>query len=335
MNPVSRTAAVIAVLMVSFCHAEPQTPERIPGVSSECAAWIQEAMTDAEAGRLAEADAKLAAASARVDDGSGSSCSGLILHNQATIAQISGRFVEAERLAERAVAALQKVYSPDHPALLRPLLVLASTRLEQGNKSGARIAFAKIQGIRVEQPHERAMIHAMTGSLLQSIGDRGQAEAEYLAALKDWTEIGRGEMADAGALLTSLGTLYVQERRFEEAGRSMDRASAIFEQTRDAAPMDRSKLLAARGMLHASLGEWGAAEKDFREGLWLADGQRDVGPTYVLNLMNRLVEAMRKNHHGHEARAIEARAAALLRANPPNTTVDVSDLVAPPKPGRK
>ena len=335
MNHFSRTAAVIAVLTGSACHAEPQTLERIPGLSSECAAWIREAMADAEAGRLAEADAKLAAASTRVDSGAGSACTGLILHNQATIASISGRFVEGERLALRAVAALEKVYSPDHPALLRPLLVLASTRLEQGNKSGARIAFERIKGIRAEQPHERAMIHPMSGSLLQSIGERRQAEAEYLAALEGWTEIGRGETADAGAVLTSLGTLYVQERRYEEAGRSVDRASAIFAHTRDAAPMDRSKLLAARGMLHASLGEWRSAEKDFREALWLADGQPDVGPAYVFNLLNRLAEALRKNHHRHEAREIEACAAALLRASPPNTAIDVSDLVAPPKPGRK
>jgi tetratricopeptide (TPR) repeat protein len=326
---------VIAVLAGSVCRAEPQTLDRTPGVSAECAVWIHEAIADAEAGRLAEADAKLAAALTRVDGGAGPSCTGLILHNQATIASISGRFEKGERLALRAIAVLEKAYSADHPALLRPLLVLASTRLEQGNKSGARIAFGRIKGIHAEPPHERAMIHATSGSLLQSIGDRRQAEAEYLAALEDWTRIGRGETADAGAVLTSLGMLYVQERRYEEARRSVDRASAIFMQARDAAPMDRSKLVAVRGMLHAGLGEWGSAERDYREGLWLADRQPDVGPAYVLNLLNRLAEALRKNHHRHEAREIEGRAAALLRASPPTTAVDVSDLVAPPKPGRK
>jgi hypothetical protein len=99
--------------------------------------------------------------------------------------------------------------------------------------------------------------------------------------------------------------------------------------------MDRSKLVAVRGMLHAGLGEWGPAERDYREGLWLADRQPDVGSAYVLNLLNRLAEALKKNHHRHEAREIEARAAALLRASRSATAVDVSDLVAPPKPGRK
>jgi tetratricopeptide (TPR) repeat protein len=336
MKPMKLFARIaIAVLAVfRICHAAPQTSDRTLRVSSECAGWIQEAMADAEAGLLADADAKLAAAVTRVDSSSASSCKGLILHNQATIASISGRFAEAERLALGSIAALEKVYPPDHLALLRPLLVLASTRLEQGNKSGARTAFGRLKGIRAEQPHERAMIHAMSGSLLQSLGDRPHAEAQYLAALEAWTEIGRSETVDAGTVLISLGTLYIEERRFEEAGRSVDRASAIFSQLRDAAPMDRSKLLGVRGTLHARLGEWPSAERDFREGLSLAEAQPGVGTTHILILLKGLAEALKKNHHRQEARGIEMRAAALLQASPPSPVIDVSDL-ARPKPPRK
>ena len=292
-------------------------------------------MADAEAGRLAEAGAKLSVALTRVDQGSVSSCTGLILHNQATIASILGRFAESEQLALRSVVALERVYRPDHLALLRPLLVLASARLEQGNRVGARIVFQRVKVIRAEQPHERAMIHAMSGSLLQSMGERREAEVEYLAALDAWVEIGRVETADAAAVLTSLGTLYVQERRFEEAGRSVERASAILLRAKDTAPMDRSKLLGVRGMLHASLGEWTYAEDDFREGLWLADRQPAVGADYILNLLNGLAQALRKNHHQQEARRIETRAAVLLRWTPRNAVIDVSDLVGRANAKRK
>ena len=224
-----RVAAAISVLTVSsVCHAEPQALDRTSGVSTDCAMWIQKAIADVEAGLPAEADAELATALMKADNGGAAACRGLILHNQAAIASISGRFAQGERLALSAIAVLEKIYSPSDLALLRPLLILASTRMEQGNKAGARIAYSRIKGIRSERPNERAMIHAMSGSLLQSIGERGQAEAEYLAALDTWTEIGRGETADAGAVLTALGTLYIQERRFEEAGRFVDRASAIF-----------------------------------------------------------------------------------------------------------
>ena len=60
-----------------------------------------------------------------------------------------------------------------------------------------------------------------------------------------------------------------------------------------------------------------------------------MGAAYMVNLMNSLAEAMKKNHHRREAREIDARVAALLRNNPLNTSVDLSDLIAPPKPGRK
>jgi hypothetical protein len=99
--------------------------------------------------------------------------------------------------------------------------------------------------------------------------------------------------------------------------------------------MDRSKLLCVRGKLHEGLGEWPSAERDFREALSLADGQPAVGAAYTVNLMNSLAEAMKKNHHRREAREIVARAAALLRGNPQNTAIDVSDLIFPRKPGRK
>ncbi len=328
--------SVIAVLIVfTVCHAEPQRIDRVTGVSSECIAWIQQAMADSEAGLLAKADADLAAALTKVEIASAPACTGLILHNLATIASISGRFAESERLALSSIAALEKVYPPDDLALLRPRLVLTSTRLEQGNKSGARIAFGRVMGIRAEQPYERAMIHAMSGSLLQAFGERRQAEDEYLAALDAWTESRRSETADSGAVLTSLGTLYLQDGRFEEAGRFLGRASAILSQARDTAPMDRSKLLCARAMLHARLGEWPSAEKDFRQALSLADGERAVGATYILTLMNCLAEALKKNNHRHEARRIEARAVALLRASPSNTVIDVSDFVVPLKPKRE
>jgi tetratricopeptide (TPR) repeat protein len=323
---------LLAMFLTAFgvSHAGPQALDRTVEVSSECAGRIQKATAEVEAGQLAEADATLVAALTKTDDHTAAACTGLILHNRAAIASMSGRFLEGERLAMGAIAALERAYSPEHLALLRPLLVLAGARLEQGNKSGARIAFGRIKLIRAQLPPERAMIHAMSGSLLQSVGDRRQAETEYLGALDAWAEIGRGETADAGAVLTSLGVLYTQEGRFEEAAGAVDRAAVVLSKAKDAFPMDRSKLLAARAMLHARLGEWPEAEKNYREGLRLADGQPGIGTAYVLSLLNGLAEALKKIHRRQEARAIEARAAA-LRSTGIGNVVDLSDLIAPAK----
>jgi serine/threonine protein kinase len=70
-------------------------------------------------------------------------------------------------------------------------------------------------------------------------------------------------------------------------------------------------------------------------GLRLADGQPAIDAGHINTLLNGLPEALKKNHHRHKAREIETRATALLRASSPHTVIDVSDLVTPPKPGRK
>jgi tetratricopeptide (TPR) repeat protein len=330
--PRNITAAAIALFAVlGVRHAESQSLDKPLALTSECVDWIQNAVAHVETGQLAEAEAELAAALVQVGNDPAYSCTGLILHNMATIASISGRFAEGERLAIRSIATLEKVYPPDDPALLRPLLLLASTRLEQGNRSGFRNAFKRLKGIRPQQLHESAMIHAMEGSLLQSFGKRHEAEVEYLAALGAWTGTGRSETAEAGAVVTSLAMLYIEERRFEEAQQSVERASAIFSEARDAAPMDRTKLLGVRGVLHAQRHEWPAAEKDFRDALSLADSQPAVDTAYFLVLLARFAEALDKNHHRREARRIEARAAAFRRATPPTTVVDLSELLAQPK----
>jgi Tfp pilus assembly protein PilF len=257
------------------------------------------------------------------------------LHNLATVASLSGRFAEAERFATRSIATLDKSYPPDDVALLRPLQVLVSTRLEQGNKSGARDAFKRLKAIRSDRPDQRAIIQAITGSLFHSIGDRRQAEVEYRSALDSWIESGRGEMVDAAAVLTSLGRLYIEDRRYEDARQSLDRAFAIFSRADDASPMDHSTLLGVRGTLHARQREWQQAERDFRAALSLVDGQTGVDRDHVLSLVTSLAEALIKNHRRQEGRAMEERAAALRRATPSTMTVDVSDLAVRSKPANK
>jgi Flp pilus assembly protein TadD len=105
--------------------------------------------------------------------------------------------------------------------------------------------------IRPEHLDQRAMVHAITGSLLQSAGNLSQAESEYVAALDCWTEAVRGKTADAAAVLTSLGTLYVEERRYADARRLLDQAFAVFVGSEDGSPMDHTKLLGVRGTMHA------------------------------------------------------------------------------------
>jgi tetratricopeptide (TPR) repeat protein len=328
--------AIAALTIFSCGNAASQTSDRPLTLNPECVKSIQEAMAQVALGQLAEAGEELSATLSRVENSAGDPCAGLILHNLATIASISGRFADAERLAARSIAALEKVYPADDRALWRPLMLLAGARLEQGNKSAARGDLKRLREIRPEQPQDRALIHGTAGSLLQHVGEHREAEVEYLAALKAWEDCGRGETVDAAAVLTSLATLLIEDRRLEEARRSVDRAAAIFSQSKNAAPMDRSKLLMVRGALHARRREWPEAEMDFREALAIADGQPAVDAGYILRLLTSFTEALNKNHHRQEGRRMEARAATLRLASPSlDTVVDVSDLRAHPRSEKK
>jgi hypothetical protein len=206
-------------------------------------------------------------------------------------------------------------------------LLLAGARLEQGKKAAAREDLSRLRRIRPEQPQDRALIHGTVASLLQHIGEHGDAEVEYLAALRAWEDSGRGESVEAAAVLTSLATLFIEDRRLEDAGRAVGRAADVLSHSKEAVPMDLSKLLMVRGVLHACRREWPGAEMDFRDALTVADGQPGIDASYVLRLLTSFKGALNKNHHRQEAREVEARATALRVATPSlGTFVDVSDL---------
>jgi tetratricopeptide (TPR) repeat protein len=329
-------AAIAAWTVFSWGNAPSQTLDRPLPLKPECVKSIQKAMTEVAVGQLAEAGEELSTALSRVENSAGDPCAGLILHNLATIASISGRFGEAERLAARSIAALEKIYPAGDRALWRPLMLLAGARLEQGNKSGARADLKRLREIRPEQPQDRALIHGTLGSLLQHAGEHREAELEYLAALEAWKDSERGETVDEAAVLMSFATLLIEDRRLEEARHLVDRAAAILLQSKDATPMDHSKLLLVRGAVHAGRREWPNAEIDFREALAIADGQPAVDAAYILTLLTSFTEALNNNHHRQEGRRMEARAAALRVASPTlDTVVDVSDLRAYPRPQKK
>jgi tetratricopeptide (TPR) repeat protein len=155
--------------------------------------------------------------------------------------------------------------------LLRPLQILAAARFEQSKTTRAREAFKRMQLIRIQRPEDGALVHGTAAALLEVEGRRVEAEAEYLAALRAWGGGGRGETGDAGAIINSLGALYIHEQRPDEARGALDRALGIFSRAEDTASMDRIKLLNLRGVLQARQGDWQGAEKDLHDALSMAD----------------------------------------------------------------
>jgi tetratricopeptide (TPR) repeat protein len=300
--------------------------------TAACVELNQQVVTQVANGPVAAAEAALARALASGDERFEASCGPLVFSNMAAVLAVTGRIAEAERLAERSVKALETIYPRDDPSLLRPLQILAATRFEQGKTAKSREAFRRMQLIRLQRPEDRALVHGMAASLLHGEGRRKEAETEYLAALRAWGDAGRGEFADAGAILNCLGSLYIDENRLDDARRVLDHALIIFRDAVDATTMDRIKLMHVRGVLHARQDNWREAVQDFSDALTMIDRESGPDPLVVRSVLQGYAIALRKNHRPREARVVEARVALLGRDNT-HDVVDLTDLL--PKPKRR
>lgn len=304
-------------------------------LADRCVELNQTAMTQIANGKLKEAELALTALLTPGADQAQGACAGVVLNNMAAVISVSGRPGDGARLAEQSVRILEKVFSPNDPALLRPLQILAATSFEQGETGKAREAFKRMQSIRIQRPEDRALLHGMAAVLAEAEGMLPQAEADYLAALQAWQEAGRGERADAGVILNGLGSLYIKEHRLSEAQQALDRALAIFSSAEDAATMDRIKVLNVRGVLQARQGDWPGAEQDLHDALSIADREPWVDPFALRALLNNYAAVLRRNHHRREARSIEARAAAIRIDRTTASIVDITELLPKAKATKK
>jgi tetratricopeptide (TPR) repeat protein len=311
---------------LSVCPGIAQSVSLPFPVNAACVEVNQTVLTNAASGRMAEAERILSMAMDGGANGTAKSCAGLALNNIAALMLATGRLVEGERLAKRSVATLEKLYTPHDLILLRPLQVLIVIRLKQGKTAKAREAVKEIQSIRAEGPQDKALVHGIVASLMYAEHRRPEAETEYLASLRAWEEAGRGNTADAGAVFNALGTLYMDERRFQDARQALDRALAIFTGAKDVVPIDRIKLLNVRGVLHARQNEWAEAREDLQEALSIADHEPSVSPADLRTILINYAKALHKNHRPQEARPIEARIAALQSDRWRNAVVDVTEL---------
>jgi tetratricopeptide (TPR) repeat protein len=300
-------------------------------ITPKCEELNQVVIAEVARGQVEAAERSLSAAPDGLVTSSEYTCAGLILTNMAALMSLSGRFAEAQRFAEQSISILEKSYPPDDLVLLRPLQILAGAQFEQGRTGRAREALNRMRSIRVERPEDRALVHGMAATQLCAEGKRTEAEPEYLAALRALEEAGRGNNADAGAVLTGLASLYIEELRFDAARRALGRALGIFTTAKDSVPMDRIKLLNVRAVLLVRKGEWLEAERDLSDALSMVERESREDSVIFRSLLTNYAGVLRKNHHRREARTIERRASVLRANRAEDVVVDVTDFLAKPK----
>jgi tetratricopeptide (TPR) repeat protein len=321
-----KSTSIVGLLIFAGITAVAQNGSPDVSANARCIELNRIALTQAANGHLAEAESSFALAAASGDEAQ-SSCFGYVLCNLAALMSVSGRLDEAERLADRSVRIFEKFYEPTDPVLVRPLQILALVRLETGKTARAREAVKRMLSIRISAPVDAALVHGIAGTLLQIEDRKSEAEKEYFAAFRAWEEAGRGDSADAAAVLCSLASLYVVEHRLDEARRALDNVSGIYSRAKDVVPMDHIKFLDLRGVLHSRLGEWGIAADDLREALSMADRVPSVDLRVLRSILDNYSRVLRKTHHVREARAIEARAAAIPQERGNAPVVDLTELV--------
>lgn len=180
--------------------------------------------------------------------------------------------------------------------------------------------------IPVERPADSALIHGISGSLLQMEGKTTEAIAEALTAASDWERAGRGDAVETAGALTLLGLLYVQTSDWAKAQEALERAAGIVNRSKETATMDRIKLQFVLGVMSKRRREWVKAEREFAEAIAIADRQGHVDSTILRSLLITYASVLRKQHRTVEARAIETRAAAL--GSGLAAIVDLSELSA-------
>lgn len=315
---------------LTVLHGKPvdgQGTEAALAISSDCARLNHDARSLVEQGRTVEAERMLSTALATGDDRR-FGCAGLVMNDMAALLLISGRLNEAEVLAECSVSTLEKIYPPDDPMLLRPLYTLAGVHFELGETARARQTLKRIQSLRLDRLEDRALVDGMAASMSEAEGNWRESESHYSDAIRALQQAGRGETADAGALLNGIGAVYIKDHRLTEARQALDRALAIFENARDVVPWDRIKLLYTSGVLRTLQQQWQQAQNEFAEALSLADHQPGVESHILLHLLIDYAQVLRRNHQRREARSIQARIAVLRSAQGHSQIVDVADLAA-------
>jgi len=332
-----RASLVCLNLIAAVANA--QTATQLPSgrsriVSDACAAFDQQVDVLVASGRSQEAEQMLSQALLQGDPPD-RRCIGLALSNMSAMLRASGRLADAERTAARAVHILEETLPPEGPALVRPLGILVSIRLELGRLNQARQVLKRLQSIPVSQPEDRALVSALAASVQVAEGRWAEADSQYIAAVEDLRRAGRGNTADAGAFLTCLGLLRLKAGRWNEAHLVLDEALSVLEHAPDAVAWDRAKLLNTRGVLWARQRDWGKAEQDLAHALAIADSEPRADSSEVRPLLVAYRDVLRKDHRRSDARAIQNRITALGGDSGTAGPVDVAELLPQPRSQRK
>ncbi|KFE58909.1 tetratricopeptide repeat protein [Hyalangium minutum] len=226
-----------------------------------------------------------------------------------------GRYDEALRECEAALALREKVLGPEHPEVASSLSDLAIVFSKQGQYEKARQMAERVLAIREkvlgpEHPSVAAALNSL-GAELWDLGRHEEARAAFARGLVLREKTLGPEHPAVASSLNNLGLVLGDLGRYEEAHAAAARALAIQEKALGSEHPDVAVALNNLGLSLLNLGRFEEARAPLVRGL--AIREKLLGPDHraVASSLNILGNALMELGRSEEARAAFARELAI------------------------
>ena len=177
----------------------------------------------------------------------------------------SGKYAQAEDLAQQQLAAFEKAYGPQDPRIADTLNDLGTDFELNGKLAEAEQTLSKALVIAQKAPSPSqsliATIEQNLGGLLRNEGKYPQAESLMFQALNSRAKALGPDHPDVASALASLGLLYEYEMRFSDAERATRQALDIDTKALGPGSIATARMMVQLAHLYGSHGEPGPAEQ--------------------------------------------------------------------------
>jgi tetratricopeptide (TPR) repeat protein len=289
-----------------------------------CLASIKTAVSHSASGHWSESERDLVGIIAESSSGN-RPCFGIASADLAVLLQRRGDVKQAEKYALQSVAALETGGAEFEIALARPLQVLAEVYLAEQRFAKAKDVMARLEYLPGSSPRDRA-VRAGSQALIEANEGRWQnAERQYRAAIGEWEAAGEGDRISVVPELTNLALIYLGQRRLVDAAPLFERAFSIADTSKEATDEQRVTTMTNLGVLYAKQNRWPAAADLLPRALAIAEEGTSVRPIARRRLYETYAFVLRRIGQKREAKALQARADALLPPDTSSMTVDAGE----------
>ncbi len=243
----------------------------------------------------------------------------------------AGKYVEALKLAQEALAIREAVHGPENPFVADALFTIAATYYNQTDYAQATPLYRRVLAMREKTlGPEHPYISFTLGNLglsLQKQGDFAEAEACYQRALTLAEQVLSPADADTITIINNLASLYQERGQYPAAERSYQRAIALWTAAEGPDSPNLAYALNNLGALQRQQGNLSAAEVSFQRSLDIFEKALGADHPNVAIVLNNLAETLRERGDNDRAEPLYQRGIAILEAKIGGTSPNVASLL--------